>query len=98
MFFNSLTATLFHSFVRKKCVLQQKYYVRLHLFVNVCRGVFRTLSSIYGGASWRKSQNRFIADAQLGSEYVSSIGFTVEKVYKSHYSFDIVKADFKNLS
>ena len=52
---------------------------------------------IYGGASLRKSQKSFIVDARLGSKYVSGIGFTVEKVYRSHYLSDIVKVDFKYL-
>ena len=66
--------------------------------LNVCRGVFRTQSNIYGGASLRKLQESFIVDARLGSKYASVIGFTVEKVYRSHYLSDIVKVDFKNLS
>ena len=52
----------------------------IHQYVNVYRGVFRTQSNIYGGASLRKSQKSFIVDAGLGD--VSGIGFTVEKVYK----------------
>ena len=66
--------------------------------LNVCKGVLRTHSNIYGGASLQKSQKSFIAEARLGSKYVSGIGFTVEKVYRSHYLSDIVKVDFKNLS
>ena len=46
--------------------------------------VFRTQSNIYGGASLRKSQKSFIVNAWLVSKYVSGIGFTVEKVYRSH--------------
>ena len=65
--------------------------------LNVFRGLFRTQSNIYGGASLRKSQNSFIVDARLGSKYVSGIDFTVETVYRSHYLSDTVKADFKNL-
>ena len=60
--------------------------------------VFRTQSNIYGGASFRKSQRSFNLDAWLGSKYVSGIGFTVEKVYRSHYLSDTVKVDFKNVS
>ena len=40
----------------------------------------------------------FIVDAWLGSKYVSGIGFTVEKVYRSHYLSDIAKVGFKNFS
>ena len=65
--------------------------------LNVWRGILRTQPNIYGGASLRKSQKSFIVDARLGSKYVSGIGFTVEKVYRSHYLSDIVKVDFKNL-
>ena len=50
--------------------------------LNVCRGVGKS----------------FIVDAGLGSKYVSGIGFTVEKVYRSHYLSDTVKVDFKHLS
>ena len=66
--------------------------------LNVCRDVFRTQLDIYGGTFLRKSKKSFIVDALLGSEYVSSIGFAVEKVYRSHHLSDIVKFDFKNLS
>ena len=66
--------------------------------LNVCKDVFRTQLDIYGGTFLRKSKKSFIVDALLGSEYVSSIGFTVEKVYRSHHLSDIVKVDFKNLS
>ena len=52
------------------------------LYVNVCRGVFRTHSNIYGGASLQKSPESFIVDVRRGSKYVSGIGFTVEKVYR----------------
>ena len=43
-------------------------------------------------------KKRFIADAWLGSKYVSGIGFTVEKVYRSHYLSDTAKVGFKNSS
>ena len=66
--------------------------------LNVCRGVFKTQSNIYGGASLRKLQKSFIVDARLGSKYISGISFTVAKVYRSHYLSDIVKQNFKNLS
>ena len=53
------------------------------LYVNICRGVFRTQSNIYGGTSLQKSQESFIiVDFRLGSKYSSRIGFTVEKVYR----------------
>ena len=54
----------------------------IDLDVNVCRGVFRTHSNIYVGASFQKSQESFIVDVRLVSKYASCIGFTVEKVYK----------------
>ena len=66
--------------------------------LNVWRGILRTQPNIYGGASLRKSQKSFIVDARLGSKYVSGIGFTVEKVYRSHYLSDIVKVNLKNFS
>ena len=94
--FNSLTATLFHSFVRKNVFYSKNIQYAYNFYgtdLNVCRGVFRTRSNIYGGASLRKSQKSFIVDARLGSKYVSGIGFTVEgsKVYRSHYFSDILK-------
>ena len=52
------------------------------LYVNVCRGIFRKQSNIYGGASLRKSRKFFIVDVLPGSKYTSGIGFTLEKVYK----------------
>ena len=60
--------------------------------LNVCRGVFRTQTNIYGGGSLRKSQKSVIVDVRLGSKYVSSIGFTIENVYRSHYLFDITNS------
>ena len=99
--FNSLTATLFHSFVRKNVFYSKNIQYAYNFYetdLNICRGVFRAQSNIYGGASLRKSQKSFIVDARLGSKYVSGIGFTVEKVYRSHYLSDVVKVDFKNLS
>ena len=42
----------------------------IHQYVNVYRGVFRTQSNIYGGASLRKSQKSFIVDAGLGDSLV----------------------------
>ena len=52
IYFNSLTATLFHS---------SSVYAT-GLYINVCRGVFRTQLSIYGEAFLRKSQESVIAD------------------------------------
>ena len=66
--------------------------------LNVCRGVFRTQSNIYVGASLQKSQKSFIVDARIGSKYGSGIALTVKKVYRSHYLSDTAKVDFKNLS
>ena len=66
--------------------------------LNVCRGVFRAQSNIYVGASLQKLQKSFTVDALLGSKYISGIGFTVEKVYRSHYLSDIVKVNLKNFS
>ena len=53
----------------------------IHLYENVCSGIFRTQSKIYGGATLRKPQKSYIVDARLGSKYVSGIGFTAEKLY-----------------
>ena len=78
----------------ERVVLKTKLTIAEYRISNI---VFRTQSNIYGGASLRKSQKSFIVDARLGSKYVSGIGFTVEKVYRSHYLSDIVKVDFKNL-
>ena len=64
--------------------------------MNVYRGVLRTQSNNYDGTPLPKPQKGFIAGARLGSKYVFGIGFTVKKVYRSHYSSDKVKVDFKN--
>ena len=50
------------------------------MYVNVCKGVFRTRYIFYGGAFLRKSQKSFIIDVRLGSKYTSGISFIVEKV------------------
>ena len=95
------TATLFLFFVRKNVFYSKNIQYAYNFYgtdLNVWRGILRTQPNIYGGASLRKSQKSFIVDARLGSKYVSGIGFTVEKVYRSHYLSDIVKVDFKNLS
>ena len=63
--------------------------------LNVCRGVFRTQTNIYGGGSLRKSQKSVIVDVRLGSKYVSSIDFTIENVYRSPYLFDITNSTSK---
>ena len=84
--FNSRTATLLHSsFVRKTVFynknIQYAYnFYGTDLHVNICRGVFRTYSNIYGGASLQKSQETFIVVFRLGSKYTSGIGFTIDKV------------------
>ena len=53
------------------------------LYVNVCSGVYRAQSNIYGVASLRKLQKDFIVDVWLGlNRYGSGIGFSVEKVYR----------------
>ena len=51
-------------------------------YVNVYRGVCRTQSNIYNGASLQKLQKNFIVDVALCSKYASGINFTVEKAYK----------------
>ena len=99
--FNSLAATSFHSFVRKNVFYSKNIQYAYDFYgtdLNVCRDVFRTQLDIYGGTFLRKSKKSFIVDARLGSKYVSSIGFTLKKVYRSHHLSDIVKFDFKNLS
>ena len=95
------TATLFLFFVRKNVFYSKNIQYAYNFYgtdLNVCRGVFRTQSNIYGGASLRKSQKTFIIGALLGSKYFSGIGLTVEKVYRKHYLSDIVKVDFRNFS
>ena len=81
----------------EKMYFTAKYSICIYNFygtdLNVWRGVFRTQSNFFV-----KITKSFIVDARLGSKYVSGIGFTVEKVYRSHYLSDIVKVDFKNLS
>ena len=87
IYFNSRTATSIHSsFVRKSAFYSKKiqYAYNLYgteLYVNVCRGMFRTQSNIYDDASLQKPLESFIVDVRLGSKYASSIGLTVEKVY-----------------
>ena len=93
LYFIHLSEKIF--FFRKKIQYAYNFY---ETDLNVCRGVFRTKSNIYGGASLQKLQKGFIVDAQPGSKYLSGIGFAVEKVYRSHYLSDIVKVDFKDLS
>ena len=50
------------------------------MYVNVCRGVFRTQEITYGRAFLRKSQKIFIVDVRLSSKYASGIICIVEKV------------------
>ena len=52
------------------------------MHVNICRGLFRSQSNIYGGTSLRKPHKGFVVAVQLGSKYVAGIGFAVEKVYR----------------
>ena len=78
----------FHSsFVRKKVFYSKNiqytyYFYESEPYVNVCRGVFRTYSNIYGGASLQKPQKKNIIDVRLGFKYASGLGFTVERVYR----------------
>ena len=65
------------------------------LYINVCSGVFRTQSNIYGGASLQKSQESFIVDVWLGSKYASVIGFTLEKVYRMSIFIWYVQSRFQ---
>ena len=63
---SKLTATLLHSsFVRKTVFYSKKFQYTCNFYgtdlcVNVCKGVFRTYSNIYGRASLQKSQESFI--------------------------------------
>ena len=88
IFFHLLATTLFHSsFVRKSVFysknIQYAYsFYGTKLYVNVCRGIFRIQSNIYGGASLQILQESFIVDVRLGSIYASDIGFTVGKIYR----------------
>ena len=85
----------------EKCILQQNIQYAYTFYgadLNVSRGVFRTQSNIYGGASLWKSQKSVIVDARADSKYISGIAFTVEKAYRNHYLSDMVMVEFKNLS
>ena len=66
----------------KKCIQYPYNFYGTDLYVNVCRGVFRTQFNIYHGASLQKWQVSFIIDIRLGFKYTSRVGFTVEKVYR----------------
>ena len=61
IFFNLLAATLFHSSLVRKSVFCSKNIIYAYncygtdMYVNVYRGVFRTQSNNYGGASFLKS-------------------------------------------
>ena len=85
--FNSLTATLFKSSFARKSVFYSKNiqyaynFYGTDLYVNVCLGVFRTHSNIFGRVSLQRSQESFTVDLRLSSKYASGIGFTEEKVY-----------------
>ena len=71
------------------------------MYVNVCRGVFRTQQIIYVGAFLRKSQKSFIVDVRLGSKYASGVSFIVERFAECQYLSYIAKVNFakvKNLS
>ena len=80
--------SLFHSsFVRKSVFhgknIQYAYnFYGTELYVNICRGIFRTQSNIFGGTYLQKSQESFIVDVRLGSKYASGIGLTVGQVYR----------------
>ena len=69
----------------------------IHLYVNVFRGLFRTHSNIYDGASLRNHTKSCIVQ-MLNCFHIRGIGFTVGKVYKSRYLSGMIKVDFKNLS
>ena len=45
----------------------------------------------------KNHKDSFILDTRLCSKYVFAIGFTVGKIYRTHYLSDIVKVDLKNL-
>ena len=50
------------------------FYVT-EMYVNVCRGVFRTQQIIYDAAFLRKLQKGLIVDVRRGSKYPSGISF-----------------------
>ena len=64
----SLTATLFNSSIVRKNVFYSENIQYAHnfygtdLYVNVCSGVYKAQSNIYGGASLQKLQKGFIVD------------------------------------
>ena len=68
-----LLLLLFHSSCVRKSVFYSKNFQYAYnfygtdLYVNVCRGAFRSHSNICGGASLQKSQESFVEDARLGS-------------------------------
>ena len=53
------------------------------MYVNLCRGVFRTQQITYDGAFFEKSLKSFIVDVRLGSKYASGISFMVEKMLQT---------------
>ena len=87
-----LTAALFHSsFVRKSAFysknIQYAYnFYWTELYINICRGVFRTQSNIYDYCLWwnffAKITRKVHCRSSIGSKYASGIGFTVEEVYR----------------
>ena len=96
--------SLFHSSLVRKSVfhgknIQYAYnFYGTELYVNICRGIFKTQSNILGGTYLQKSQESFIVDVRLGSKYASGIGLTVDRFTECQYLSDMVKVDFKNLS
>ena len=85
--FNSFNATLFHSsFVWKTYIFYSKNihyaynFYGTDLYVSVWRGVLRSQQNICGAASLRKLQKSLIVDVWMGSNNVSSLTLTVEKV------------------
>ena len=101
MSFNSLTATLFHSFFVGKTVFYSKiinmYIISMGLTWIYPEEYLEPSQTSMVDLLCKNHKKSFIADARVGSKYVSGMGFTIEKVYRSHYLSDIVKANFKNL-
>ena len=65
------------------------------MYLNVCRGVFRNHSNIYGGAFLQKSQGSFIVDVRLGSKYVSGRGFWTKSASKISHCFLVSRINKK---
>ena len=66
------------------------------LYVNVCRGVFRTQLNIYGGAISRKSQKSFVVDVRLVLN-TPLVQVLQKRFTECQYLSDAVKVDYKNL-